>query len=117
MGGGLGSCSGEQGYEALVSVKGLLGKFDRDMAERARKEMKKIGVETVSAFGMAFSSTIVLNLPSLKQANELSNTKTLKIPALSKDLLFFDSFPVVQAEWPFELVVTGVDHYDPTMKR
>ena len=40
----------------------------------------------------------------------------MKIPRLAKHPLLIDRFLIVQPEWAFELIITSLDNYDPTVK-
>ena len=82
--------------------------------ELARQELQRMGYPPVGGFVMASSGSVVIKMASLQSAQSLQSKKTLKIPILAEHLLIIDrsSFPTVQPEWAFELIITGLDIYD-----
>ena len=59
------------------------------------------------------SGYVVINMASLPSAQSLQSKK---IQELSQQPLVIDRFPTVQPEWAFELIITGLDNYDATVK-
>ena len=99
-----------------IMLKGIEGRIEKPMVDVAKVEVQKLGLRCTGGFTMPFSSTVVLNMASLRDARALKDRKTVKIPKLGKNPLEIDQFPVVQPEWAFELIITGLDHYDSSMK-
>lgn len=99
-----------------ITLKEIEGKVEKSMVEIAKQELWKLGHKSVGGFVMPFTSAIVLNMATLQDARALKDKKTIKITKLSKHPIEIDQFPVVQPEWAFELIITGLDHYDSSMK-
>ena len=99
-----------------VVFKGIEGIVNKDMVELTRRELQSLGYRTVGGFFFGTSGTVIVNMASLQLAQNLRNRKSIKIPKLSKHPLLIDRFALVQPEWAFELIITGIDHYDATVK-
>ena len=99
-----------------VPLKGIEVPVNKSTAEQLRKELQGLGVRTVGGFILGSSSSVVVNMPSLQSAENFRNRKSIKLPKFAKHPLLIDSFTVVQPEWAHELIITGIDHYDGTVK-
>lgn len=100
-----------------ISLKGVDGLTDKAAVDVARQELQKLGFRSVGGFALRSSGSIVVNMATLQVARDLRKKKSVKIGKLSKSPLEIDSFPVVQPEWAFELIITGLDHYDSSVKQ
>lgn len=100
-----------------ISLKGVDGDVDRATVDVARQELQKQGYRSVGGFAMRSSGSVVINMATLEAAHDLRKKKSVKIGKLSKSPLEIDVFPVVQPDWAFELIITGLDHYDSSVKQ
>ena len=100
-----------------ISLKGVEGEVGRTTVDMARQELQKSGFRSVGGFAMKSSGSIVINMATLQAARDLRKKKSVKLLKLSNNPLEIDSFPVVQPEWAFELIITGLDHYDSSVKQ
>ena len=100
-----------------VSLKGVDGDVDRATVDVARQELQKQGYRSVGGFTLKSSGSVVINMATLEAAHDLRKKKSIKIVKLSKSPLEIDTFPVVQPDWAFELIITGLDHYDSSVKQ
>jgi hypothetical protein len=101
-----------------VLVKGINGLTKENATETGKKvrlKLEKMGILTVLSFCLASSATIVVNAASLRMANTLREKRTIRVPSIGLGILEINLFQVIQPEWPFELAVTGLDNYDPTL--
>ena len=99
-----------------IMLKGIEGKIDKPTVDAARQEIQKMGHKSTGGFVMSYSGTVVLNMATLQDARTLTNKRTVKIPKLSKHPIEIAQFPVVVPEWAFEIIITGLDHYDSSIK-
>ena len=73
-----------------IALKGVEGKINKTMVDVARQELQKMGHRNVGGFVLALSGTVVVNMASLRIAQDLRNKKSVKISKLSKQLLLID---------------------------
>jgi hypothetical protein len=99
-----------------VIIKDIDGEINKGTVDVVRQELQRLNYKSVGGFIMAASGSVIITMASLQLARSLRNKRTLKIPKLGRNPLTMQSFACVEPEWAFELIVTGLDEYDTSVK-